>query len=306
VLAKEQEVTEKLQGISFRINGTVPVAPQRGRPYVMYLIALQSPGAPDSVILKKYSDLQVLHKLLTRVYGEAAMPKLPPMKRAVAGTGPVKCAPLVDYLNGLMQLREVLKVPQLRQFLTTTDDKAVKSSGNLSGALPPASVAGSGSLPSAAAAAAAAAASSSTSSGGSNSNVEEVQMEGWLTKKGHKRRNWKRRWFVLTGDGEVAYYAKRGAAEPKGTISLAQPGVSVITMEPSAASLSRFMIITPEQLFPIYADCDKDRAEWMRVIEGVAAQWDTSAAPPTEGEHEEEEMMEWGNQEAARTHSYIY
>ncbi len=296
VLAKEQEVTEKLQGISFRINGTVPVAPQRGKPYLMYLIALQSPGAPDSVILKKYSDLQVLHKLLARVYGEAAMPRLPPMKRAVAGTSPAKCAPLVEYLNGLMQLREVLKVPQLRQFLTTTDDKAVKSSGNLSGSLPMASVAGSGSLPLATTAA--------SPGGGSNSNVEEVQMEGWLTKKGHKRRNWKRRWFVLTADGEVAYYAKRGAAEPKGTISLAQPGVSVITMEPSAASAARFMIITPEQLFPIYADCDKDRVEWMRVIEGVAAQWD-NAATLTGGE-EEEEVLEWGKQEGARTHSYIY
>ena len=36
---------------------------------------------------------------------------------------------------------------------------------------------------------------------------QEVLKEGYLTKQGHVRKNWKRRWFVLYADGELAYYA---------------------------------------------------------------------------------------------------
>ncbi len=106
------------------------------------------------------------------------------------------------------------------------------------------------------------------SSGSSPSPAtDDIVCEGFLTKKGHKRRNWKKRFFILR-DGEISYYAKKGASEPKGVISLnSGPGISVITMDPSPASDFRFMIITPDQIFPIYAECEADRTKWMKAVE---------------------------------------
>lgn len=117
---------------------------------------------------------------------------------------------------------------------------------------------------------------------------------GFLTKKGHKRRNWKKRWFVLR-DGEISYYAKKGAADPKGTISLVGSGVSVITMDSSPASNFRFMIITPEQIFPIYAECEADREKWMKAVEQFVDQ-----EPFNAGAVKDEEVMEWSAPDTSR------
>ena len=46
-----------------------------------------------------------------------------------------------------------------------------------------------------------------------------VYYSGWMNKKGRKVRNWKRRWFVLSGH-HLSYYAKEGDKTPLGEINL--------------------------------------------------------------------------------------
>ncbi|KAJ4455748.1 putative dual adapter for phosphotyrosine and 3-phosphotyrosine and 3-phosphoinositide [Paratrimastix pyriformis] len=50
--------------------------------------------------------------------------------------------------------------------------------------------------------------------------VQVGPKEGYLTKQGHIRKNWKKRWFVLR-DKTLSYYAKKNDAKPAGQINIA-------------------------------------------------------------------------------------
>mmetsp|Transcript_32534 Transcript_32534/g.98079 ORF Transcript_32534/g.98079 Transcript_32534/m.98079 type:complete len:307 (-) Transcript_32534:30-950(-) len=50
---------------------------------------------------------------------------------------------------------------------------------------------------------------------------KSIIFEGFLTKQGHVRRNWKLRWFELRGHS-LSYFKNVGDAQPKGTIDLRQ------------------------------------------------------------------------------------
>eukprot|EP01095_Lingulamoeba_sp_RSL-Kostka_P000286 TRINITY_DN1044_c0_g1_i4.p1 TRINITY_DN1044_c0_g1~~TRINITY_DN1044_c0_g1_i4.p1 ORF type:complete len:197 (+),score=58.80 TRINITY_DN1044_c0_g1_i4:231-821(+) len=49
--------------------------------------------------------------------------------------------------------------------------------------------------------------------------VTKIYKEGWLKKLGGVRKNWKKRWFLLD-DKKLAYFAKKGDANPINTIFL--------------------------------------------------------------------------------------
>lgn len=44
-------------------------------------------------------------------------------------------------------------------------------------------------------------------------------MQGYMMKKGHKRKNWTERWFLLRPDS-ISYYVSEDLAEKKGDIML--------------------------------------------------------------------------------------
>ena len=44
-------------------------------------------------------------------------------------------------------------------------------------------------------------------------------LEDWVVKRGAKRKSWKRRWLVVLGTS-LAYFARKGDAQPKGFFSL--------------------------------------------------------------------------------------
>jgi hypothetical protein len=247
-IEEEAKVTEQLRGLKFKITGSVPVSPPNQKAYLMYMISMtnedEKDKAPD-VILKKFDDFLNLHRRLSQIYGESSLRKFPPKKMTGSKGAEEREFQLTDYLNGFSNLRDFEKVPEIRQFITT--------SGNVD----PAKAAMNKSMQRA------------SSVAGSLSS--DVFMEGFLTKKGHKRRNWKRRFFVLH-EGEINYYVKKGANDPKGTIYVNEPGTSVIFMENSAASKFRFMIITSNQIFPLYADNETDRRDWMASIDKVIKQ----------------------------------
>ncbi len=76
------------------------------------------PSAKDKVILKRFSDFELLYKTLAQIYGASALPAFPSAKKGFGGT-PEMAPQLVALLNAAMQLREVLKVPKVRNKRTS-------------------------------------------------------------------------------------------------------------------------------------------------------------------------------------------
>lgn len=52
-----------------------------------------------------------------------------------------------------------------------------------------------------------------------NAIYGDFKFDGFLTKLGHRRKNWKLRWFELRGV-QLAYYKLRGDASCRGAIDL--------------------------------------------------------------------------------------
>jgi len=87
-----------------------------------------------------------------------------------------------------------------------------------------------------------------------------VVKQGWLTKKGGQRRNWKTRWFVLRPN-EFSYYNNKKDAKPKGTIVLS--GVSV---KASSHTAFCFAVTTTERTYLMAAKDTAEQEEWMNAI----------------------------------------
>ena len=88
--------------------------------------------------------------------------------------------------------------------------------------------------------------------------------EGWLTKQGHKRKNWKRRWFVCREE-ELCYYENRGAEEPSGRILLHEAAVEA--MPAGGPFPFMFRVIVRDVVYAIYAQDEKERVEWIETID---------------------------------------
>lgn len=57
------------------------------------------------------------------------------------------------------------------------------------------------------------------------------------------------------------------------------------------------MIITPEQIFPIYAECEADRQKWMKAVEQFVDQEPLGAS---KNEEEPIEVLEWSAPDTSR------
>jgi len=108
-----------------------------------------------------------------------------------------------------------------------------------------------------------------------------IVLEGWLSKKGGGgadgsmrnwakggRRNWKRRWVVLTDKQFVSWYDKhdRATRELKGSLGL--PGAQVI----AGKGAGRFWVLTNTRSLELQAEDAAGAAEWIRVLQQTANQ----------------------------------
>ena len=119
---REREVTEQLTGFKFEISGTVPVASANEKPFTVYIIQMTNEKG-TLTILKRYRQLLALHHRLEEIYGSSALPKFPG-KKLIGNTDEKflqkRARQLSNYLDGIVKLENILKIPEVRSFLMTT------------------------------------------------------------------------------------------------------------------------------------------------------------------------------------------
>jgi serine/threonine protein kinase len=110
---------------------------------------------------------------------------------------------------------------------------------------------------------------SSWSSGGSAEAPEILQKSGFLTKQGHVRKNWKKRWFVLErdparGENSLVYYKSPQNPVQRGIIPLDDVTISLIT---NLDMEHCFAIFHPQRkTYFMVADSAVDLVQWIKAI----------------------------------------
>ena len=102
-------------------------------------------------------------------------------------------------------------------------------------------------------------------------NREEVRArplpmkEGFLQKKGHRRRNWKVRYFVLER-GLITYYANPGEKIPKGTIPLHKSTLVKLAPEMKRSNCFTISLAVKPFVFYLAAPTGEEMIQWMELI----------------------------------------
>merc|ERR1711879_36762 len=89
-------------------------------------------------------------------------------------------------------------------------------------------------------------------------------MDGYLTKKGAKVKNWKRRWFVLKGD-TLYYYKTRTDLEQKGEIQI-NTSTSCTMEGKKDDGKYYFTIVTPKRKYKMFANSEETVNLWVQLI----------------------------------------
>ncbi|XP_026867531.2 switch-associated protein 70 [Electrophorus electricus] len=92
-----------------------------------------------------------------------------------------------------------------------------------------------------------------------------IVKQGYMMKKGHKRKNWTERWFQLRLES-VMYYVREDLAELKGHISLDRH-CCVEPLPDKEGKKNLFIIKCPDKSFEISASDKKKRQEWIQAIQ---------------------------------------
>eukprot|EP00629_Pelagomonadales_sp_RCC1024_P001217 CAMPEP_0119277914 /NCGR_PEP_ID=MMETSP1329-20130426/18138_1 /TAXON_ID=114041 /ORGANISM="Genus nov. species nov., Strain RCC1024" /LENGTH=287 /DNA_ID=CAMNT_0007278407 /DNA_START=45 /DNA_END=904 /DNA_ORIENTATION=- len=96
---------------------------------------------------------------------------------------------------------------------------------------------------------------------------------GWLAKKGHKRRNWKRRYFVLADDwGTLTYYDDETCRVERGRVALAGARCSLgLDYVPKRAHVFAFTVRARDDVYHLECSSEGERQRWLRTLRTAAA-----------------------------------
>ncbi|XP_048861946.1 differentially expressed in FDCP 6 isoform X2 [Brienomyrus brachyistius] len=92
-----------------------------------------------------------------------------------------------------------------------------------------------------------------------------VLKKGYMWKKGHMRRNWTERWFVLKSSN-ISYYVSEDLKEKKGEIPLDKDCV-VESLPDKEGRRCLLCVKTPTRAYEISASDQKQRVEWIQAIQ---------------------------------------
>ncbi|XP_075884733.1 switch-associated protein 70b [Nelusetta ayraudi] len=95
--------------------------------------------------------------------------------------------------------------------------------------------------------------------------ILDVLKQGYMLKKGHKRKNWTERWFLLKPN-LISYYVHEDLAEHKGDIVL-DGNCTVEPMQDKEGKKCLFMIKSLQKSFEISASDKKKRQEWIQATQ---------------------------------------
>ncbi|XP_073417734.1 switch-associated protein 70 [Dendrobates tinctorius] len=100
-----------------------------------------------------------------------------------------------------------------------------------------------------------------------NELVLDILKQGYLWKKGHKRKNWTERWFVLKPN-VMFYYVSEDLKDKKGDISL-DGNCCVESLPDREGKKCLFLVKCVEKSYEISASDKKKKQEWIQDIQTV-------------------------------------
>ncbi|XP_066919111.1 dual adapter for phosphotyrosine and 3-phosphotyrosine and 3-phosphoinositide-like [Clytia hemisphaerica] len=87
--------------------------------------------------------------------------------------------------------------------------------------------------------------------------------EGYLTKQGGRRKNWKARWFVLERN-LFRYYKTKGEAQPIRTLDLDK--CLEIDQDFECGKDNTIKVVMPGRTFLIYASTPTEKDDWLKIL----------------------------------------
>ncbi|KAL1007397.1 hypothetical protein UPYG_G00086220 [Umbra pygmaea] len=95
--------------------------------------------------------------------------------------------------------------------------------------------------------------------------ILDVLKQGYMMKKGHKRKNWTERWFVLRPNS-MSYYVSEDLSDKKGDISL-DHNCCVESLPDKEGKKCLFIVKCTGKTFEISASDKKKKQEWIQAIQ---------------------------------------
>ncbi|XP_055777449.1 switch-associated protein 70-like [Salvelinus fontinalis] len=95
--------------------------------------------------------------------------------------------------------------------------------------------------------------------------ILDVLRQGYMMKKGHKRKNWTERWFVL-GPNSMSYYVSEDLTDKKGEILL-DHNCCVESLPDKEGKKCLFIVKCSDKSFEISASDKKRKQEWIQAIQ---------------------------------------
>ncbi|XP_036390849.1 switch-associated protein 70-like [Megalops cyprinoides] len=95
--------------------------------------------------------------------------------------------------------------------------------------------------------------------------ILDVLKQGYMMKKGHKRKNWTERWFLLRPNA-ISYYVSEDLTEKKGDIML-DGNCCVESLPDKEGKKCLFIVKCADKSFEISASDKKKKQEWIQAIQ---------------------------------------
>ena len=95
---------------------------------------------------------------------------------------------------------------------------------------------------------------------------------GWLAKKGHKRRNWKRRYFVLSDDwSTLSYFDDELQKAKMGEVALGGATCTLgLDYVPKRAHVFAFTVRARDDVYHLECASESERQRWLRTLRTAA------------------------------------